>query len=162
MPIATISFDGRQTRADEYHITATTTACQILQQSNLSITGKLTSQALQTNFTVRTVSKLLLIVSKVWCFECDSKLDPRCNDPFNYTTATIPANERMIDKLIDRSHALQCHGCCVKITSISQGVRYVKRTCTSNLQINYFMVDHVCMRESGSRGTMCFCGSIQD
>jgi len=81
--------------------------------------------------------------NKVKCFECNSYDDPRCADPFNWTT--IPPRKL-------------CEGCCVKIVQgIDTPERKVRRGCTDDLEINLFIVDHVCMSEGGGKGRMCFC-----
>ena len=33
----------------------------------------------------------------------------------------------------------------------------VKRTCTDNFEVNFFMVNHACMTEGHRHGHMCFC-----
>jgi len=81
--------------------------------------------------------------SKVKCFDCNSYDDYRCADPFNWTTPP-PLK--------------QCEGCCVKIVQgIDTPEEKIRRTCTDELDINLFIVDHVCMSEGGGKGRMCFC-----
>jgi len=33
----------------------------------------------------------------------------------------------------------------------------IKRTCTDNFEVNFFMVNHACMTEGHRHGHMCFC-----
>jgi len=85
--------------------------------------------------------------SKVKCFDCNSYDDYRCADPFNWTTPP-PLK--------------QCEGCCVKIVQgIDTPKHNIRRDCIQAIQINYFMVDQVCMSESNRRGFLCFCNDHQ-
>jgi len=81
------------------------------------------------------------------CFECNSWEDPRCHDPFNYS---IYKEEMPETKA--------CEGCCVKMVQFIGTEHYqVKRTCTDNFEVNFFMVNHACMTEGHRHGHMCFC-----
>ncbi|XP_065284958.1 UPAR/Ly6 domain-containing protein qvr [Dermacentor albipictus] len=85
--------------------------------------------------------------SRILCYDCNSEQEPRCRDPFNHSEESLPTLR-------------ECQGCCVKIVKRhGKQDQEVRRTCTERLQINMFLVDHVCMYESGGGGHMCFCES---
>lgn len=86
-------------------------------------------------------------VVEIECFECNSWEDPRCHDPFNYT--------------VHKHHmppVRECEGCCVKMVQFIGTEHYqIKRTCTDDFDVNFFMVNHACMTEGHRHGHMCFC-----
>lgn len=85
--------------------------------------------------------------STIECFECNSWEDPRCHDPFNYTLHKHDMPKIRI-----------CGGCCVKMVQFLGTEHYqVKRTCTDDFEVNFFMVNHACMTEGHRHGHMCFC-----
>ncbi|CAB4065852.1 unnamed protein product [Lepeophtheirus salmonis] len=51
-----------------------------------------------------------------------------------------------------------CTGCCVKmVQDIGTEKEFVRRTCTNYIEINLFIVDHVCMKEKRGKGKACYC-----
>ncbi|RWS31535.1 protein quiver-like isoform X3 [Leptotrombidium deliense] len=83
------------------------------------------------------------------CYDCESTKNPYCADTFN---TSIHAQDHVPSK--------SCYGCCVKIVmNQNKPDQYIRRTCTKEIAINLFMVDHVCMEESDGQGHMCFCES---
>lgn len=85
------------------------------------------------------------------CFECNSWDDARCHDPWNWTYPkdTMPPTR-------------ECEGCCVKMVQFIGTEHYqIRRTCTDQLEINFFMVNHGCMTEGHRHGHMCFCEEDQ-
>jgi len=81
------------------------------------------------------------------CFDCNSWDDPRCHDPWNWT---YPKHHM--------PPVAPCEGCCVKMVQFIGTDHYqIKRTCTDNFEVNFFMVNHACMTEGHRHGHMCFC-----
>ena len=43
------------------------------------------------------------------------------------------------------------------VRNVGTPLKRTRRTCTYYLDVNLFLVDHVCMTEGGGKGHMCFC-----
>lgn len=85
----------------------------------------------------------------IQCFECNSMEHPRCHDPFNYS---------IHDSEMPPFRPGGCKGCCVKMVQFIGTPHYqIKRTCTDDFEVNFFMVNHACMTEGHRHGHMCFC-----
>jgi len=85
--------------------------------------------------------------AEIQCFDCNSWEDSRCHDPWNWTYP-----------LHHMPETSPCNGCCVKIVQYIGTHHYqIKRTCTDNFEVNFFMVNHACMTEGHRHGHMCFC-----
>merc|ERR1711872_184867 len=81
------------------------------------------------------------------CFECNSMEDARCHDPWNWTYPKT-----------NMPPTMPCDGCCVKMVQFIGTHHYqIKRTCTDNFEVNFFMVNHAFMTEGHRHGHMCFC-----
>ncbi|CAM1321456.1 Uncharacterised protein g7796 [Pycnogonum litorale] len=82
------------------------------------------------------------------CYRCDSHQDFRCNDPFNKTMFQDEKNIQL------------CKGCCVKLVKdhYTDKERII-RTCTRDLEMHMYLIDHVCMHEHDWTGHMCICES---
>ncbi|CAM1321455.1 Uncharacterised protein g7795 [Pycnogonum litorale] len=83
----------------------------------------------------------------IMCYNCDSANDRRCRDPFNYS-------------LQEQIRSISCKGCCVKLVRrYNTPYERIRRLCTRQLDLNLFMIDHVCMNEHDKTGHMCMCES---
>jgi len=85
--------------------------------------------------------------NEIECFDCNTWEDERCNDPWNWTYP-----------LENMPPMKTCEGCCVKMVQFIGTEHYqIKRTCTDDFEVNFFMVNHACMTEGHRHGHMCFC-----
>ncbi|EFX87780.1 hypothetical protein DAPPUDRAFT_306386 [Daphnia pulex] len=83
----------------------------------------------------------------ILCYDCDSYHNPLCK----HINESAPMHEHPPFKT--------CKGCCVKIVEHRYSPKErVRRMCTEQLIVNYFIVDHVCLKEGNKRkGMTCFC-----
>lgn len=82
---------------------------------------------------------------KIYCYECDSRFDPRCGDTFNLTR--------------DTGLLVPCNDYCVKMKHIVDNKYHFLRTCADTLKEIYMKKTEVCYAtRSEDKGSLCFCG----
>lgn len=81
---------------------------------------------------------------KIYCYECDSRNDPRCGDSFNLTR--------------DTGVLVPCNDFCVKLKHIYENKYHYLRTCADTLKEIYIKKTEVCYTtRSHDKGSLCFC-----
>ena len=81
---------------------------------------------------------------KVYCYECDSRFEPRCGDTFNLTR--------------DSSKVVVCDDYCVKLKHVHENKYHFLRTCANSLKSVYIKKTEVCYAtRSTDKGSLCFC-----
>ncbi|XP_067934360.1 UPAR/Ly6 domain-containing protein qvr-like [Watersipora subatra] len=94
------------------------------------------------------------VAKTVYCFDCDSRHQPFCDDKFNKTDP------------LSLQHIKRCSGECIKWVrkeptdsmSTTNSNRYVLRKCKKDVDIDMYLSSDMCLTESrpGS-GHMCTC-----
>lgn len=81
---------------------------------------------------------------RIECFECDSRFDPRCGDPFNLTRET--------------GTLIYCDDLCVKLKHKFGSQFYYIRSCADTFKKIYIKKTDVCYTtRTKDGGNLCFC-----
>ncbi len=81
---------------------------------------------------------------RIYCYECDSRFDPRCGDSFNLTR--------------DTGLIVPCYDYCVKLKHLFDNQFHYLRTCADTLKEVYIKKTEVCYStRAQEKGSLCFC-----
>lgn len=82
---------------------------------------------------------------RIECFECDSRFNPGCNDPFNQTR--------------ESGNLIYCNDLCVKLRHKYENTYYYIRSCADQFKNILIKKTEVCYSTRKKDGSyLCFCG----